>query len=118
MNQNRDFHVVIRKDAQEKQHSCPSSPIVLTTLRPCLVNGVAEQEVADGDKGKQKEIESAAFIIEIVREGCDKQQACRQLFAQEHIDERESEEQEEEQPAAENHRLFGVVPKYLCQVVQ
>ena len=47
--------------------------IVIIAVVPRLINGFSKQEITDGDKGEQEEVETAAFIVEKVREGGDEQ---------------------------------------------
>jgi hypothetical protein len=74
-----------------------------------------QQEVAHGDNSQQEKINAAALVIEIIGKGGYKQQTCRGLFLQKYVYQAEPQKEEQEQSAAENHRLTGVVRKYICQ---
>ena len=61
----------------------------------------------------KEEIEAARLVVEVVAEGCNEEQAQRSLVLQQHVDEGESQEEEEEQSRGEEHRLVGMVGELL-----
>ena len=71
------------------------------------VHDVSQPEVGYRYSTQQKEINTAALIIEIIREQCDEQQTGRCPFLQKHIDKAESQKEQQKYSAAENHRLPG-----------
>ena len=67
------------------------------------------QIVAQRHHCQQSEIEAAGLIIEIVREGCHKQQAHRQLALQQHINKGEPQKQYQKQARGEKHGLVSMI---------
>ncbi len=76
---------------------------------PYSAEGFGYEIVGDGDQGKEHEEESAAFVVEEVGEQRDEEYAQRVCFAEEAVDERETEKQEEEDSAAKYHRTIWLV---------
>ena len=92
-------------DEQRECHQRPSCGS--SVLQPVDARG--NEIIAQRHHGKQEEIEAAGLIIEVIGEGRDKEQSQRARVLQHHVDKGKPQEQEQEQPATEEHRLVRMI---------
>ena len=74
-----------------------------------------QQEIRHCHHPQQEKIKTATLIIEIIRKQRYKQDACRILFLQSHINQAKAQKQKQKQAAAKNHRLLGIISQYFSQ---
>ena len=58
---------------------------------------VGQEIIAYTDDGKHAKVKATTFVIEVVREGCNEEQAGCELVLQAHVNERETQEKHQEE---------------------
>ena len=78
-----------------------------------VIDGLRYQPVAASYHSQQEEIETTALVVEIVREGCDKENTQGLLVPKTIIDQGKSHKQEQEEARAEDHGRLRVISQLI-----
>ena len=108
----------IAEQSEVNQKTERDEPFAERAVVAVAVDGTCDVEVGRGDHGEQEEIHAAALVIEVIGEESHEEQAGIEPLLQEHVDKRESQEQQQKSSAAENHGFLRIVAEGVDEVCE